>query len=316
MLLGSQRFSPTLQSATAALGVAGPFATITCGWQEREPDDRDLDEHLGGNTVNLLLHRRAEDALRNDKELLAAHRLKQDTLRLKQDFYRVRLELELEANHIIGQRKAPADILAEEQAASLASIRQLDEYHLGQCGLISDRFDAEWRPWERPSVARHREEIAKALEGVTALAIAGGHVATLLNRMRLFGIPQLLREDQHIFAWAAGAMAISDRVVLFHDSPPQGVGVSEVLDRGLGLVPGVVPLPHPEDRLKLDDVERVSVMARRFGPARCVALPAGSRVTTRNGVMSDPDGAVLLCDDGRCVPLTPDATTPVTAHTS
>ena len=48
-------------------------------------------------------------------------------------------------------------------------------------------------------------------------------------------------------------MAISERVVLFHDSPPQGPGAAEVLDAGLGLVGDVVVLPQPEFRLRLDD---------------------------------------------------------------
>jgi len=41
-------------------------------------------------------------------------------------------------------------------------------------------------------------------------------------------------------------------VILFHDTPPQGRGVSQVLDEGLGLAPGVVALPSPRQRLRLD----------------------------------------------------------------
>jgi hypothetical protein len=73
-------------------------------------------------------------------------------------------------------------------------------------------------------------------------------------------------------------MAISERVVLFHDSPPQGPGAAEVLDAGLGFVGDVVVLPQPEFRLKLGDRQRLKVMVRRFAPATCIAMPARSRM--------------------------------------
>lgn len=304
VLLGAQRFDPTLGAAARELGIEGPIATVTAGWQEREGEDADLHEHLEERTVNLRLHSRAEDVWKHDRELHAAHRKKQEILRHKQDFYRIRLEHELDANHVIRQRKAPPEILAEEQAASIGAIRLLDEYHLSQCERVEAEFDETWRPLERDAIARHRREIATTLESAAALAIAGGHVATLLNRLRLFGIAELL--DGHaVLAWSAGAMAISERVVLFHDSPPQGPGASEVLDRGLALCKGVVPLPQPETRLRLDDPERVSVMARRFAPATCLALPAGARITHRAGRFESPFRVLRLREDGTRAPVDP-----------
>lgn len=304
VLLGAQRFEPTLGEAMRELGVDGPVATVTAGWQEREGEDQDLHGHLDGRTVNLRLHQRADDAFARDAELHAAHRAKQAVLRHKQDFYRIRLEHELEAHHVVFQRRAPPAILAEERAASLLAIRQLDEYHLGQCERVHREFEETYRPLERDAVAVHRREIAAVLREAAALAIAGGHVATVLNRLRLFGVAELL--DGHaLFAWSAGAMAVSDRVVLFHDSPPQGPGAAEVFDRGLGLCPGVVPLPHPETRLRLDDGERVSVMAQRFAPARCLALPARARVTFRDGRAERSFGPLLLREDGSHAPFAP-----------
>ncbi|WP_236516565.1 hypothetical protein [Sandaracinus amylolyticus] len=304
VLLGAQRFDPTLGAAAAELGLDGPIATITAGWQEREGEDSDLHEHLGKRTINLRLHRRADEIFRADPELHAAHRKKQERLRHKQDFYRIRLEHELDANHVIRQRKAPPEILAEEEAAAIGAIRLLDEYHLGQCAKVESEFDAAWRPFERDSIARHRHEIAEILRDTVALAIAGGHVATLLNRLRLFGVAELI-DGQAVLAWSAGAMAISDRVVLFHDSPPQGPGASEVLDRGLGLCSGVVPLPHPETRLRLDDAERVALLARRFAPARCLAMPAGARITYREGRFGSPHRVLRLSIDGTRSPVQP-----------
>lgn len=297
VLLGAQRFDPTLGDAVAELGIEGPIATITAGWQERESEDTDLHEHLAKRTVNLRLHRRAEDAFKRDPELHKAHRKKQEVLRQKQDFYRIRLEHGLEASHVIAQRKAPKEILDEEMSASLAAVKLLDEYHLVQCARVHAEFEDAHAPRERDAVAKHRREIEDVLRSSAAIAIAGGHVASLLNRLRLFGIDEMI--DGHaIFAWSAGAMAVSERVVLFHDSPPQGPGASEVLDRGLALAPHVVPLPQPETRLRMDDPERVSVMARRFAPATCLALPARARITWKDGAYESPSGVLRLFADG------------------
>lgn len=302
VLLGAQRFDPTLGSTVEALGVEGPIAIVTAGWQEREAEDQELSAHLSGRTVNLRLHERADDVFRRDPELADAYRARQSALRHKQDFYRIRLEHALEADHVIRQRTAPPAILDEEQEASMNAIRQLDDHHLVQCARLNDELERSMEPSKRPAIAAHRRELGAILERCGALAIAGGHVVTLLNRLRLFGIPELLGE-QPIFAWSAGAMAISERVFLFHDNPPQGPGAAEVLDRGLGLCPGVVVLPQPETRLRLSDPERVSVLARRAAPARALAFPARAHVTFRDGRFERPDRVTRLGVDGACSPF-------------
>ncbi len=304
VLLGAQRFDPTLGSTADALGLEkdGRVAIVTAGWQERESEDAALYAHLGERTVNLRLHRRADEVFHHDRELADAHRARQARLRHKQDFYRVRLEHELEANHVIRQRKAPPEILGEEQEASIGAIRALDEYHLTQCQRVHEEFEAETKLYERPWIVRHRRQLALILRECVAVAIAGGHVATLLNRLSLFGLGELI-EERPVFAWSAGAMALTERVVLFHDSPPQGPGAAELLDRGLGLVPNVVALPQPETRLRLQDPERVSVLARRFPAARCLALPARAHVTWHEGRFERPSGVLQLLQDGQVVPF-------------
>jgi hypothetical protein len=308
VLLGAQRFDPTLGECVKALGIDGPIATITAGWQEREAEDTELHEHLGHKTVNLRLHRRTEEVFARDRALRRAHREKQEILRHKQDFYRIRLEHELDATHVIRQRKAPPAILEEELLASIDAIRQLDDYHLAQCTRVHEAWELEHKPLEREAVAQHRRELGLILDKCAALAIAGGQVATILNRLRIFGIAELLKE-QVILAWSAGAMAIAERVVLFHDSPPQGPGAAEILDRGLALHRGVVVLPHPETRLRLHDPQRISLLARRFAPSQCVALPQGAHVTWREGALLSPSRALSLSTDGSHAPLSPTGAT-------
>lgn len=306
VLLGAQRFEPSLGAAVAELGVKGRIATITAGWQEREADDDDLDEHLGRRAINLMLHERGEDVFQRDAELLAAHRERQETLRHRQEFYRIRLDHELAAQHVIRQRAAPEAILADEASASIDAIRELDAWHLSKCAAVRSAFDETFPSPTRPAIAEHIAELRRIVSECDAIAIGGGHVATLLNRLVLFRIADLV-ETRCVFAWCAGAMAVSDRVVLFHDSPPQGPGAAEVLDTGLGLVPGTVVLPQPEDRLRLDDAARVQVMARRFSPAVCIAMPARSRITWTRGRFTSAHGVIGLMPDGTCSPLeTPD----------
>jgi hypothetical protein len=294
VLLGAQRFDSTLGSVVRGLECEGPFAIITAGWREREAEDEALRAHLECETVNLELYGRAAKVFASDRELAAAHRRKQTTLRHKQDFYRIRLEHELAANHVIRLRRAPAEVLEQEEAASVAAIRMLDSYHLDQCSRTHAEFEAELRPSERPSVAEHREQLAEILARCKAVAIAGGHVASLLNRMRLFGLRELLLEGGHaIFAWSGGGMVVSE----------QGPGASEILGEGLGLVPNIVMLPHPETRLRLDDPERVGLLARRFAPAACLAFPEGAHLRTRDGQIAASSGVIRLRGEGDCAPL-------------
>jgi hypothetical protein len=111
--------------------------------------------------------------------------------------------------------------------------------------------------------------------------------------------------EQTVFAWSGGAMAISERIVLFHDNTPEGPVASEILDRGMGLIRDLVVLPEPEQRLDLGERERVGVMARRFAPARVLAFPAGAHVTWRDGGLRNPSTEVVeLCADGEARPFT------------
>lgn len=302
VLLGPQRTDPTLADAARALGVSGPYALITAGWQEREPEDDELSTHLGGDTINLELHRRADDVFTRDPELADAHRTRQRRFRLAQDFYRIRLEYLLESAHVIANRSAPLEVLEEEEQTSIDALRVLDRHHQRQCDRIRREFRERWRPRERPIVAEHTEAIRERLSVCEAVAIAGGHVASLVNRLRLFGIADMLG-DRPVLAWSAGAMAVTEQVVLFHDNPPNGVDVPQILDMGLGLVTGVVALPGPEQRLELEDAERVGRYARRFAPARCLALPRGAWVVCDEGGLRLPTGVVGLGADGSASPL-------------
>lgn len=304
VLLGPQRLVPTLNVAVDAhLGRGARLAAVTAGWEEREGEDEELRDHLGGRVHNLGVYERGEDVFRRDPDLFRAMQRRYDRLRRIQDVYRMRLAHALDAfRELFAYDPLAPDgrerrWLAAERADALEAVRTLDEQHVRNVAEAHAEFDAEVRPHEHGAIARHREELASELEGVEAVCVAGGHVSILLNRMRMFDVHELIGE-RALFCWSAGAMAMSERIVVFHDSPPQGAGNAEVLEAGLGAFPGVVALPHAHRRLRLDDPARVGLLSRRLAPALCVALDARCRIEWDGEHWAAAAGTQRLTDDG------------------
>jgi len=301
ILLGPQRLQPTLDRAVAdvdrLLGGRGMLAVVTAGWEEREVEIQELDQHVGGRALNLEVFGRVEDIFARDPELLGAMRARHDTLRELHDLYRVRLAHALAAVREVAERASRPELRAPALEAAIAAVRALDVEHLAAVDRVHAEFEERFAPQERDAVRRHKREIAEILALCSMLCIAGGHVGVLLQRMRLFDVLGL-HGDRPVIAWSAGAMVCAERVVLFHDRPPQGPGDAEVYDRGFGLVPGVVPLPHARRRLALDDRQRVALFARRFAPARGIALDERTRVDFDGRRLTVHEGTRVLGVDG------------------
>ncbi|HTE49631.1 MAG TPA: hypothetical protein VK698_02075 [Kofleriaceae bacterium] len=297
VLLGPQHVVPTAGRALKELGIRRRVAICTAGWQERESEDQPLIADLGVPVVNLTLHARSEDVFARDPELAAAYKERQQRLRRLQEFYRVRLEYNEDAERVISLRQVAPALLAEEQKVSLDLVRRLDQDHLERCRAVHAEFEERWRPAERDAVIGHRRELVGLVRSVEAVIIAGGHVAVLLNRMKLFELAELAAR-RTVVAWSAGAMVLSERVVLFHDRPPHGRGVAEVLDTGFGLFPGLVVLPDPRRRLRLDDRARVTRLAERFAPAICVAMDQGAEIAFQGDRIARAASIQRLSADG------------------
>jgi len=279
------------------MGLDGPLAVVTAGWQEREQEVDELAEHVQRPVTNLRLHGRAEETFRDHPEIFQALRQRQDTLKALQRLHRLRLDFVLEPARRLLRRKKPNDLLAEEQESAIEAIRSLDNHHLQRLREIHTDFRRRWTRKIRQATAGHREELQAILDDAAGVAIAGGHVAVLLNRLRLFELPRLMG-NLPIIAWSAGAMALADRVVLFHDRPPQGAGNAEILDLGLALYDDLIPLPHAKARLKLDNPVRVGIFARRFAPAACVTLDEGSWVSSSQGSWAAGESTFRLMANG------------------
>ena len=155
------------------------------------------------------------------------------------------------------------------------------------------------------SAAPSHDQIGRIISDSAGVIITGGHVAVLRNRMKFFGVEHLLQdcldEGGNIYCWSAGAMALTDQIVLYYDNPPEGVGHPELLDTGLGLVPDTILLPHASRRLNLRDNQRVERFARRFSRQTCICLENGAHlVYDRNKLrdLSEPRCAFRLTEDG------------------
>jgi len=288
-----------------ALGLEGPFATITAGWQEREADDGELGALLGGRDANLGLYRRWLEVQDSDPEYAAAERRLQGMLAELQDTYLLRLDYAVRAVYALQSRSGQDWLLAGGIAEAIAAVRELDAAHLRRVNQVRGEFVQQWQPHDRPAIARHRAAVAAALADSAALIVAGGHVGVLADVLHLFNVAAGLRSRAPgwpVIAWSAGAMALAERIVLFHDRSPQGPGHPEIYGSGMSVLHDVVPLPHARTRLLLHDTPRMAVFARRFAPARCILLDNGTRLD-QGGDGTWPPGTRVLAEDGHVTAL-------------
>jgi Peptidase family S51 len=257
-------------------------ATITAGWQEREPDDALLVALLEGRAVNLALYRRWLDVRDRDPEYRAGEQRLAGVLAELQELYLLRLDYALQAVYAVQRRAASAWAPGDALGEALEAVRELDAAHLRRVNEARLEFFDRLRPHDRPVIAENRMAVSAVLADAAALVIAGGHVGVLAEVLHLFNVAAALNgaalNGAPVIAWSAGAMALADRIVLFGDRSPRGPGHAEVYGSGLSLLRDVVLLPHARARLLLDDTPRMAVLARRFAPARCVPLEAGTRI--------------------------------------
>jgi hypothetical protein len=296
MLLGPQR-RPSVQQVVRHLEPHTSFAVVTAGWQEREADDTELRQLLGGPVVNLSLHGRWLRVLEQDSEFAVAERAHEAVLAELRQLYLIQLDHALKATYGIAQKQEGRPRLREGALTdAVQTVRRLDERHLERVREAQHAFFEAWRPQERPAVSVQREEVRQLLRSVQALVVAGGHVNELVKVLHLFHVAPHVPET--VIAWSAGAMALTERVVIFHDHVPHGVAQTEVFAEGLGLIRDLVLLPHARRRLRVEDPMRMSVLARRFAPSQCLVLDDGVRVDlATDGRL--PPAARIVAADGR-----------------
>lgn len=275
-LLGPQGPTPDVGAVLRDLGIAGPVALVRAGYQERESEDAEINA-LGVPVTNLALHARGVEVFKEAAEYTAAYQARQQRLRHLQAFYRTRLDGIEDAAKKISVRYVEPELLAQEEKVSVDMFRQMDNDHVERCQAVRAAFDQAWPADRVPALAKHRREVRELMDNTSALVIAGGHVASLNNRLQMFDV-LANNANKPIVAWSAGAMVLTDRIVLFHDYPPYGSDIAQLLEPGAGLVSGLVVLPDPRRRINLDAKSGIQQFARRMAPATCVAMDHGARL--------------------------------------
>ena len=296
-LLGPLGPAPDLALELRALQLDGPVALITAGWEEGERNDADIDRRLGGGTRNLGLYGRRLDVLDSDGDYATAERALHARLAEMREVYLLRLGHALAGAEAIRRRYAGSRRRAgTELDEALSAVRALDEGHAAAVDAARTDFYRAHPPHERPAIQAHRDAVAAIVAECAALAVAGGHVGVLNECLHLANIGAMLG-DRPLLAWSSGCMAVAERIVVIDDTDP-ALRPDEVLDAGIGVVRGMVPIPDARTRLRSRDPERLSLLARRGAPRVCVLLDEGDRVTWDEEHLADLRAARVIGPDG------------------
>ena len=303
LLLGPQRPIANLAQAVAGAGLdPGPVAVIAAGWQEAEADLDELQGSFSGPLINLELYRRAEEVFAADNHLRNAYRERQDRLQELQRLYRTRLRQLMIAARQIKLSGAAADLVAAEYRHAVSQLRALDRHQLKRIDAVYTEFSRSTDASRSDVLGGHIAAISQVLADCGTVVITGGNVLVLINRLQLFGLRGAL-EARHLVAWSAGAMALSDRVVLYHERTPVARRDPELLGAGLGIVSGYVFLPDARRRLRAKDSVRLALLSSRFSPARCVTLDSGASVRLDGGALCEARNAACVTSRGGLTPL-------------
>lgn len=297
ILLGPQRFTTTVTPALRSLDVDGPVAVINPGWEERESDDGELGALLDGRSRNLRLHERLVAVLAEDERFAAAAlalRDRQDELRA---FYGIRLRCAMDAVALVQHRSSLHGVRGAAVDAAIDAVRDVDSWYAAQLKELYRELESAAPAEESESISRHREQVADELRECSAVVLPGGHVGSLVRALRMFGVS--VPAQLPVIAWSAGAMALTERVVLFHDFAPHEASSPEVYDRGLGRLPGLAVFPHAKRRLRLDDAEAMQVLARRFPDLQLVLLDGGTFLRFEGEDGGLPEGTRVVTSEGR-----------------
>jgi len=297
ILLGPQSPDSNLKNAIDSLSVNGPVISITAGWRDSEAEIDELQAAIGRPVEDLNLYHLAEELFSREPKLHALHRERQDKMLELQRLYRIRLSPGMLAARKLLRDKAESDLLRLEQRAAISQVRALDRHHLRRLSAIHEEFGRRISALHIPGTTSLVQALQQKVAESGLVLIAGGHVAVLVNRIRLFRLGEILAQKS-IIAWSAGAMVLGERIVLFHDNAPQGKWDAEVMDAGLGIVRHVIPLPHAKSRLDWSNRNRMALFSRRFAPAKCCTLDSGSMIQLQGDRITDVKQSSLITRSG------------------
>ncbi len=279
ILLGPQRFTLRATNALRSLDTTGPVAVINSGWEEREDEIDELDAALDGRMRGLRLYHRLNDVLSKDENFASAASRFRDRHDELTGLYRIRLQHAMEGVYAV-QHQVPSHPSRAHQSAAyralhdaIAGVRAIDEWYLAELSRLRDELEVDGGVNTSEVIAWHRSELRALQNDCVAWVLPGGNIRTLMTTLWLFSVT--IPAEKPVVAWSAGAMALTERIALFHDFGPEGAQEAELFDTGLGRVRGMVVFPHARRRLRMDDLDRLGALATRLEPAECVLLDDG-----------------------------------------
>jgi hypothetical protein len=300
VLLGPVTDGAPVAAELTALGVDGPVALVTAGWEEGERNEAELNRALGGVTRNLGLFGRRLDIMESDPEYAAADRTLRALAADMREVYLVQLRYALRGVDAVRQHAAKARRLAGgELDEAIETVRGIDERYAARLAAAHDEFYTTMRPHDREVIAKHRAEVAALVAECAAVAVAGGHVGVLTEALHLSNLGAVLG-DRPLVTWSSGAMAVAERVMVVDDNDLAD-RPDEVLTAGIGVVHGVVPLAAARLRLHMEDRNRLAVLARRVAPRVCVLLDPGDRLPCDSAGVPDFQLARVVAPDGTVI---------------
>jgi hypothetical protein len=238
--------------------------------------------------------------MQSDAEYAAADRALRALVADMREVYLVQINYALRGVDAVRQHAAKARRLAgDELEEAVETVRGLDERYAARLAEAHDEFYDTTRPHERAIIAAHRAEVASLVAECAAVAVAGGHVGVLTESLHLSNLGAVIG-DRPVVAWSSAAMAIAERVMVVDDNDLAG-RPDEVLTAGIGVVHGVVPLAAARLRLRMDDRNRLAVLARRVAPRVCVLLDPGDRLPCDSAGVPDFQLARVVAPDGTVI---------------
>lgn len=303
LILGPQRPDLYFGSAMRDHGLdTGPAAVVSAGWQEAEGDIDILRPQTSHPMIDSGIDALSSQLLAAEPAMHQAYRERQERLAELQALYRQRLrQHSIAVRRTLSAEGSPA-VIAPERRHAVSQLRALDRHHQRQIDKAHLRFDSEFNVETNPRLAELTHAVHDMFAQVDTLIVTGGNLLVLLNRLRLFGLGDVLRK-KHIVAWSAGAMLLGDRVVLFHERMPQGLRDAEVIDRGFGFLPKIIVMPDAKNRLRTGQELRMSALSRRFAPSTCCLLDNKSLALFSDGQLVKTVSAKYPTLNGRLKPM-------------
>lgn len=162
---------------------------------------------------------------------------------------------------------------------TMKTIVDMDNEMVDICREIDEYFFKKSNIMENPTYERIKKKLESRILSANSIFIFGGHIAVLLNRLNFFKLKgaflKALANGTNFYTVSAGSDVLCDKIILYgwvDMANPEPEADFEFFDNGFGLITKITVFPHCHDRIKHDDIDTLTYLARRFKSHLCVGL--------------------------------------------